>query len=167
MARRRVDKTLHYARAIANELSEWAAPKGKKKRKAGIWNRVVVRVELEEMIRTDNFVVAQPKHFVELYARMHEKVYGVEDLETQVVRKAMIAAATCKRALVKYFANDPRQMAEYMRWVWTVQHQEQKRKKARTDDTSAGFRVTWKYQWAEGLITQYRRAQLTNQVVRP
>jgi len=161
VARKAVPKSVHYAKAIANELSEWAAPKTKKRR-AGIWNRVVVRVELEEMIATNNFVVAHPKHFVELYGRMHAKVYGVEDLETEVNRKAMLAAAMCKRALVKYFNNDPRQMSEFMRWVWTQQHREQSRR----DPGQVGFRVTWKYQWAEGLITQYRRAQLTQRMER-
>jgi hypothetical protein len=167
LARKIVNANEHYARAVASDLSEWAAPKNPGKKRSSTWNRDEVRAQLAEMIRTDNFVVATPKHFVELFCRMHEQVYGVPDLEMTIVKKAMIAAVSCKRVMKKYFEDDPRQMAEYMRWVWTQQHYEQVKRKNRNEDMGViGFRVSARYQWSEGLITQYRRVQLTHKVER-
>lgn len=88
-------------------------------------------------------------HLVGLYARMHERVYGVfpDDLADDWYP----ARSMAKRLLEESFGGDGEKAAAFMRWVW--EDEVKKFPKRGPDDT---FRITWRYQFGRKLLTKYR-----------
>lgn len=162
MARTRVVSGVFFAKL---ELEKFAGkkkkapkvPKAPKKKPANGWVRETTKEEVEEYIKLRTWEGARPKHFVELYVKLHTEVYGVEPLELQVKAVAMRAASFAKRCLKDHFEMDVDAFAEFMRWVWIQQTWQSKKNAVAGKEP---FRVTWKYQWSGGLVTQYRRALL-------
>jgi len=160
--RRRTRSEEHYQQAMAQDLATWAGEPHtgvKKKKRAGIWNRAVVREEVSSFIASREWNDAHPRHFVELYSRLHFDVYGVEPLEMKATKMCMAAASLAAKALRDHFDGDANLLADFMRWVWSRQSAEEKKRRAGAKD--GDFRVTWRYQWSPKLVTDYRRSLLT------
>jgi len=162
MARRSVRSEEHYQQSTAQALAAWAGEPqtGAKKKRASIWNRSLVRDEVADFIAKRDWTGAHPRHFVELYARLHGEVYGVEPLDLKAAKVCLGAASLAAKALREHFDGDANGLADYMRWVWIRQAYEEKKRRAGTKD--GDFRVTWRYQWSPKLVTDYRRSLLTN-----
>lgn len=163
MARTPVAASTYYAKAnsVADQLVAWTTPKTKapKVKRAACWVREVARTELDGFIKAKDWEDALPRHFVELYCKMHLLVYGVEALELRPAKMALACASLAKRCMVTNFDNDPNQLADFMRWVWRKQEAEEK--KRAVAESASDFRISWRYQWAPGLVTQYNRYLLT------
>lgn len=162
MGRRAIGAETYYDRVAAKGLAEWAGeakPKSEKKKKATIWNRAIARDEVSAFIARNDWDGALPRHFVELYARLHSEVYGVEPLDLKTAKILMGAASLAAKALREYFGGEPNALADFMRWVWIRQATEEKKRRAGVKD--GDFRVTWRYQWAATLVTVYRRNSLS------
>jgi hypothetical protein len=167
MGRRAIEAEAYYGRVAAKEMAVWAGePKtaASKKKKASLWNRALVREEVSVFIASRDWDGAHPRHFVELYARLHSEVYGVEPLDLKTAKTCLAAAALAAKALREHFEGKPNALANFMRWVWIRQATEEKKRRAGTKD--GDFRVTWRYQWAPTLVTTYRRALLTTKTER-
>lgn len=136
-----------------------------KKAKTRGWERPRVQQETADFINAREWKGAKPSHFVELYARLHEEVYGVEALDLKTRKSLSDAALLASRALKQFFEGDEDGMAEFMRWVWVRQANEEKQR--RQGVRMREFRVTWRYQWAASLVTDYRRAAVTQSYTRP
>ncbi len=95
---------------------------------------------------------AQPRHFVALYAWLHEQVYAVKPVELE---REWAGAVSAARALLKNeFAEDPTRMMAFMQWVWAREKIDEKKR-----DASNSFRVGWKYQFvSRALVSNYRVA---------
>jgi len=169
MARSVLRAADHYGRRdIAQAMLDWAgepSTDATKKKRSGSWNRAIVQEEVAGFIATRDWTRAAPRHFVELYARLHTEMYGVEPLELKTARVRMGAAGAAARTLREMFDGDPAALADFMRWVWIGQALDEKRRRSGTG-AARDFRVTWRYQWAATLVTNYRRSELTAKVER-
>lgn len=110
------------------------------------------------MSSTNDWAAARPRHFVALYAQLHESVYKVPALELRTERVRMSAASLAARALRDHFGGNPSAMAEFVRWVWTREVRDERRRASGQKDGE--FRVSWRYQWSARLVTDYRRASV-------
>ena len=93
-------------------------------------------------------------HFVALYAKLHEHVYGVAPTELEDV--AWFAA--CKEAdrIFNEFQNSKLLMFDFMRWVWRRERAAEKRRKA--DGVETSRRIGWRLQFSRTLVTDFRVA---------
>ncbi len=140
-------------------LGEWAGEKKKSRKKNG-WNEETTRAEVREMIHSNRWESASPKHFVELYTHLHEAVYRTPPLELRTNKARMSAAALAARTLKLHFDSDPAKLAEFMRWVWMRAQKEVADARAGLRE-DRGFRISWRWQWSPRLVTDYRHALLT------
>jgi hypothetical protein len=153
------DREVERREAVVAAIAFAGRSSTKKKRRARGWPVDETRAELEGMIKSGGWEEARPKHFVELFMRMHARVYGVEAIEMARGWKVRTAAASMAARLMRdHFGGDPSALATFVRWVWREQDRAEQR---RRDGTLAGdFRISWRYQWSPGLVTSYRRALL-------
>lgn len=149
-------------REAAARFDAWAAPapkkldaKGKPRKKAPTAGPAVVARAVEEMteIRTgEAWHRAQPKHFVALYASLHEHVYGVKPIE--LAKEWTFAVSACRKLMKDEFEADPLRFVKFMQWAWASEA-----KKAKARDASNTFRISWKFQFvSRGMVTDYRVA---------
>lgn len=139
-------------------IVDWAGTKKKSKRKLAAPardRRVGLRQEALEILISGRWVDALPDHFVELYVYLHTKVYGVEPTEMSG-KDWPLAKTAAARMLTKEFNGEQVRMADFFRWVWSMQERDEKRRKAGSKDDD--FRVTWRYQFSSKLLTQWRVA---------
>lgn len=130
------------------------APRPKKsharpKRNAGAFSRAVEGVR-------DRFVKnprgewsnLTPETLLGLYAYLHETVYGV--LPEELADDWYPAFSTAK----KFFEQNKErfELQEFFRWVWS----REKRRRARVPESD--FRISWRYQFSQKLVTDYRVA---------
>lgn len=159
MTRRVVTPEEHYQKATAAAFADWAGEKKTNPKKGRIWDRAFAQTEVAAFIKTREWAEAKPKHFVELYARLHGEVYGVPPLDLKSAKTVLAAASLAAKALKEMFDGDGEELADFMRWVWVRQaHEEAQRVKGLR---SGDFRITWRYQWGPKLVTDYRRAVMT------
>lgn len=118
------------------------------------WKAVIE--ERDSRINNRDWAGAMPEVFVALYVSLHSEVYKVAPTFKPGEKGRAVDAA--KEALREHFGGDGDGLADYMRWVWSRQAAEEKKRRAGAKDGS--FRVTWKYQWSPTLITDYRVASL-------
>ena len=77
MARAKVASSKFYSKTAAEQLAEWTTPKNPKAKPKRVgWNRDCVKDEMEQYISKRDWTGATPKHFVELYCKMHLHVYA-------------------------------------------------------------------------------------------
>lgn len=159
MARRPTTKS-ERERLDAEAVALWAGePKTKNGKRRSMWNEEAAREDVRAMIDSEDWGLARPQHFVELYARLHAEVYGTPPLELATKTQKLAAASLAARVMKQLFAGDPRAVVDFIRWVWRRQSQEEKKRRAGLKD--GDFRVTWRYQFSAKLVTDYRRDQLT------
>lgn len=111
------------------------------------------RVEVEEMIESDDWSGATARHLVALYDVMHTEVYGVEPSELGPAERynaAMMAGNLTKRE----FSGDFTQAVEFMRWAWAREADNEKwrRENGRTNARRIGARLMF----GGSLLTDYR-----------
>lgn len=89
----------------------------------------------------------KPKHFVWLYAHLHETIYGALPLELlENYQLACLAAGRC----IREFGGDVEKALDFVRWTW-------RREKAVHPTRTSDFRVGWRYQFTSAaLMTDYR-----------
>lgn len=98
---------------------------------------------------------AMPRHFVALYARLHEDVYGVFPAEVEAPRDFMGACSAAGKLLRDEFGGKSEALIDFMRWAWRRERDFERRRKA--SDSESGRRVTWQLQFASRhLLTDYR-----------
>lgn len=91
----------------------------------------------------------KPSTLLGLYAVLHEKVYGV--LPDELADDWYPASATAKKFLE---TNQGRfDIPAFMRWVW------QRERRSREQNPEREFRVGWRYQFSQKLVTDYRVAK--------
>lgn len=112
------------------------------------------REECEVLAKGGEWVGAAPRHFVALYADLHEKVYETRAAEVGRKKDFLGACSAAGRLLREEFGGENRAFADYMRWVW---RREREREKRRTNGD--GRRITWQLMFASrALLTDYRVA---------
>lgn len=94
--------------------------------------------------------------FVGLYAMCHRMIYGVIPDELYAIGNFRIACKSAAKMLHDSFDDDVSTMAEFVRWSWM-------REKRKHDWALAkGFdrnRLSWKWQFSLGLLTDFRIAR--------
>lgn len=104
-------------------------------------------------LETGDWEGARPKHLVKLYGMLHQRVYGVEARELRNSLTVRAATRFATMQLQGEFANDPVEMAGFMRWVW---ERELKREEWRRSNGRSGGRVDWRLQFGPALVTDWR-----------
>lgn len=89
--------------------------------------------------------------FVYLYAALHEAVYGA--MPTELRRDVGKASALAANLLRNEFAGNVKLMLNFVRWTWSRESEQFRRRQA--DNT---FRIGWRYQFGQRLLTDYRIA---------
>lgn len=136
-------------------LAEFLGNAGsKRKRSTGLRDSAFATrgAEVRAMMVDGRWERALPVHYVAMYARLHEGVYGVAPGElgpTERVRACRLA----KRMLEREFNQQCGEMALYIRWVW---QREQSREKWRRQNQQPGRRITWMVMFGGALLTDYR-----------
>ncbi len=100
----------------------------------------------------------EPKHFVGLYCLLHQHVYGVIPEEVRGEYAIVVGAAS--RCLRMQFGGSNEAMVDFMRWTWT---REKSRLPTRSEEDT--FRIGWRYQFGQRLVTDFRTHQLRRQRV--
>ena len=149
MARREMTSSEVDARAV----DEWVGKERPKRDSA--WDRKKALEETRMMMKIGDWKGATPKHFVELFALRHEQVYGVEALELRPKTERTRAAFLVAKTLREHFDGDPNELAWFIRWVWQRAERDEKKRKAGV--TNNDFRISWRWQFAARLVTDYRR----------
>lgn len=99
---------------------------------------------------------AMPNHFVALYAKLHEDVYGVAPVEV-AGREFFGAQAAAGKLLREEFGGRSEDLIEFMRWTWRRERDGERRRKA--SGRASDWRVTWQQQFvSRRLLTDYRIA---------
>lgn len=149
------------AKAMSQQMADWVGPPTDptKKKRASIWNRDAAQQEVTAFIAAQDWATARPRHLVELYARLHTEVYGVEPLDLKKKPALMAAASLASKATKEHFDGSFDDIVSFVRWVWVRQALDEKKRRAGT--MTNDFRISWRYQWSPRLITDYRRAMLT------
>lgn len=93
------------------------------------------------------------KTFVGLYAMCHRLVYGVIPSEVQDVAGFSAASKNAARALHELFADDPHEMASFIRWAWEVEKRKNAWAQSKAIDRK---RLGWRAQFSRALETDYR-----------
>jgi hypothetical protein len=109
----------------------------------------------ESRSESGNWKDATPNDFVGLYAVCHKMVYGV--LPDELNEKKLYALARKRIASVLHsqFDDDPAELAEFVRWVWTREAERVQWAK------SKGFtrnRIGVLLQFSASMVTDYRVA---------
>jgi len=125
----------------------------KPKRKRGV-NVDRVRAELEIFLAADRYETMKPIHLVALWARCHERVYGV--VPSELAGDAWLAAASAAGKLVRVeFGGDMGNAVEFLRWTWRREQGREIVARKRKDDRVS--RIGWRLQFAQRyLLTDYR-----------
>ena len=161
---RRAWSVVKAEREASARFEAWVTPaprkldaKGKPARKKPAAGPALVARAVEEMteIRTgEAWHRAQPKHFVALYASLHEHVYGVKPIE--LGKEWPFAVSACRKLMKDEFEADPLRFVKFMQWVWADEV-----KAAKKRDASNTFRIGWKYMFvSRGMVTNYRVVQV-------
>ncbi len=141
---------------VARRLQEWSErPSRTRVRAKTISNSAFEKAEREtdRMMASGEWDDAMPRHFVCLYAMLHERVYGVsaDDL-TGTTR--VYAAGLASKLLASHFGGDPCALAEFIRWSW---QREKSREEWRRANGVEGRRMHWRWQFGLSMVTDYRR----------
>ena len=125
----------------------------KPRRKRGV-NVDRVRAELETMLAADRYDTMKPVHLVALWARCHERVYGV--VPAEMVGDAWLAASSSAAKLVRdEFGGDFARAVEFLRWTWRREQGREIAARKRKDERVS--RIGWRLQLAQRyLLTDYR-----------
>jgi hypothetical protein len=94
---------------------------------------------------------ATPATLLGLYAYLHNGVYGVAAEE--LADDWMPAFSSARRFLEKQFEGDPLKAVACIKWSW----QRERRNRKRNPDSD--WRMGWRYQFSQKLVTDYRVAQ--------
>lgn len=126
---------------------------GKPRRKRGIAVERA-RAEVEQFIEAGDYASMRPVHFVALWMRCHDKVYGVVPAEMDA--KAWRGATSAAEKLVRVeFGGDALAAVAFMRWVW--KREKWREDKARAEGEMRVSRIGWRLQFVQRhLLTDYR-----------
>ena len=94
--------------------------------------------------------------FVGLYSLCHQMVYGVVPGELLDVPTFRAAAKHAARALHELFADDPAEVASFIRWTWEAEKRKNTWAQKMTIDRK---RLGWKAQFSRSVQTDYQIAQ--------
>lgn len=135
----------------ASPFKQWIGPV--KARPKVVTDAAIARAteEAREMMRAGDFTHARPVHFVAIYVRQHERVYGVAPARAELSPEQRLTACRLVSTLIRSeFGDDLNAFADFMRWVWM---REQKRW------TPERRRIAWGTMFrASFLLTDYRIA---------
>lgn len=148
----RVPKTPIAAQALLDWVGPEPSSKSTRKRN-GAKALASARRDLETIRESGSWASAQPRHFVALYAWLHETVYGVApaELGTDAFFGAVSAAG---KLLRDEFGDRPEALVEFLRWTW---RRERAFEKKRRLDGEGGRRIGWRLQFVlRHLLTDYR-----------
>lgn len=142
--------------AAARSISEWAKPAAKRaaapKRPPG--KKQIERARAEALRRGESgeWDGATGAHLLEMYAWLHEQVYGVpaDELTGNVW---LIAARDAGLFLKREFAGDAGKCVSFMRWAWK---REEAREAWRRENGKEGGRIGWRLQFSRQLLTDYK-----------
>lgn len=155
--RRPVDPDDVRRRRAAEALVEWAGTSPTRKRSKsskGAFERAVA--EMNEMHATSQWTDAGGRHFVALYAQLHQRIYGAPAAELDGVGY-FGAVSSADKMLRDEFAGAPERMVEFIRWAWLRERENEKRRVANGTD---GRRLTWRLLYGgRYVLTDYRVAQ--------
>lgn len=133
---------------------ETPAPKKRKTKKSRPSTRALEKA-VEEV--KDRFVgnprgdwsKVTPSTLLGLYAYLHETVYKVTPDELALDWKGALSCA--KKVLEQTFDNNGEEVVEFIRWVWMKENRKVSKLKEGVE-----FRISWRYQFSQKLITDYR-----------
>lgn len=97
-----------------------------------------------------DWVGATPATLLGLYAILHEGVYGV--FPDELADDWMPAFSTARRFLEKTFGGDSLAAVACIKWSW-------QRERGQWKTRESDFRIGWRYQFSQKLVTDYRTAQ--------
>ncbi len=101
---------------------------------------------------THDWAGLNTKHFVALYAVLHERVYKVSPIELNE-RGRIIVLAMSKTMFTRQFDCDSLKMSSFFLWVWNREYRlEQWREKKGIQ----GRRISYGYQFSNYLLTEWR-----------
>jgi hypothetical protein len=140
---------------MAERVASWAKGAKSKRTTSRPEQRIAkVHSELLRIIEVGDFGRAKASHMVELYALLHEKVYGVapDELASTLVRQS--AGRMAQTMLGKYFGGDAERMILFMRWCW---RREESLAQWRRKKKIPNFRrLVWRKQFGVELVTEYK-----------
>jgi hypothetical protein len=133
-------------------MADWARGRTKGKQES---NRESARKEMERIIGVDDWANCRPVHLVELYAMLHERIYGVAPEELASNRVRISAVRTIADMLRRHFTNDVERMVDFIRWCWV---REEGRHNWRRKNGMELKRMNWRWQFSPSMLTDYRMA---------
>lgn len=142
----------NHAALLAAHHAQQAA--GKKRAVRGVGDQQFVRAldDVKAMMKSKAWSEARGMHFVALYADLHFRVYGIEDVSLGP-KERVYAAKMAADMLDKDFDGVPPAMMEYVAWTWT---REKGREEWRRSNGGKGGLMTWRAQFGRSVLTQYR-----------
>jgi hypothetical protein len=106
-------------------------------------------VEAAKIAIADGRRDLKASELVYVYAVLHEKAYSTLPME---LRQDMgRASAMCSNCLRHTFGGSSEAMLDFFRWVWAREIASYKKRPPENT-----FRISWRYQFSQGLITDYR-----------
>jgi hypothetical protein len=140
-------------RTSAKTLTEFMGTKPPSRRYIPMEEQIATaKDEMPRMAKAGDWGDATGMHMVALYGFMHQEVYGFEPLELD--KKAWASGAKhALRCCEKFFGADYGALAEFMRWCWKREIERETWRKANQRD---GARLTWRWQFAAQLVSDYR-----------
>lgn len=143
------------AMRTAKVLRKKPPPDKKKLNRPSKSVRAKLREELQAMMKSGEWKQAQPRHFVELTAWMHESTYGVEEAELVGPGPSWMGAVSrVKHVLREDFAGDLTALASYVRWVWAREQDREAWRRKNGQETR--FRVSWRVAFGPSFLTDHR-----------
>lgn len=130
-------------------MAEQAEPRKRSRRNASAFSRAVEGVK-DRFVHDPkgDWTNLTPEALIGLYAHLHEVVYGV--LPEELADEWYPAFSMAK----KFFESnkDRFPLPEFFRWVWS------REKRRRAANPESDFRIGWRYQFSQKLVTDFRVA---------
>lgn len=113
------------------------------------------KVELEALMTARDWSEFKPLHLVLLWAKCHEKVYGVAPDVEMTGAKWKLAAVHAEKLVEHEFGGDVQEAIEFVRWSWL--RERHREAMAKRNGQARVSRIGWRLQFAQRyLVTDYR-----------
>lgn len=121
---------------------------GKPKRNKSAFDRALENVhDRFTKSREGDWSELEPSTLLGLYAYCHEKVYGV--LPEELADDWYPAVSTVTKFMKK---QEGLNFPAFIRWCW------QRERRSRTKNPDSDFRIGWRYQFSQKMVTDYKVA---------
>jgi hypothetical protein len=147
--------------AVSEGLADFLDDPTKKHRVAGaqrarpLADIDAAMLSAEGRAKSGDWVGADARTMLGLYAWCHRSVYGIAPVELEGVGEFRIAARAALRVLHERFDDDPAQCAIFIRWSWK---REKERAAWASREKKDRNRMGWRLQFSDKQVTDFRVA---------